>query len=419
MANPSEKNKGYKAVLSIPNFRKLWIGQTISQTGDGLTNLALLIVINQLTGSPAALATMMVVIAIPQLVFGLFAGVYADRWDRKRIMIVSDLLRGLLVLGLVVVRRPEDIWIFYVLGFMQAVVGTFFDPAKSAMIPTIVDHDSLLAANALTQTTRVITNVVGSALAGLLVGLLDGAWPAFTLDCLSFLVSALFISRIDAPTHIAQVAGNARQTFKQLVDGLRYLAGNRILVGIMTTFAVSMLGLGAVNVLIVPFLTNNLQVPTEALGAIDAAQVIGMVLGSTLVAVLANRLKTVQMIAGGVALLGVFIAAFGAAPIVWAALVSLFFVGLALTPVQAAAAALLQGTVPDEKLGRASSAMNTVIALASVISMSVAGLLGNALGVRQVFYLSGAITILAGLLAAVLMRSPVRPAVSPVVSAEG
>jgi DHA3 family macrolide efflux protein-like MFS transporter len=416
MTNSSEHNKGIKTVLAIPDFRKLWIGQTISQVGDGLTNLALLIVINKLTGSTAALATMMVVIALPQLVFGLISGVFVDRWDRKRIMVISDLIRGFLVLGLLLVRRPEDVWIFYLLGFLQAVVGTFFDPAKSAMIPTLVERDALLAANTLSQTTRVVTGVVGSALAGLLVGVAGGAWPAFTLDALSFFISALFVSRIAAPRQAGVPAGGIKQTVSQLFEGLRFLSSHRMLVGVMTTFAVTMLGLGAVNVLIVPFSVNLLHVRTEALGLIEAAQVIGMVVGSGLVAALVARLKAARMIIGGIMLIGLFVGLFGASATVWISLVSLFFVGLFLTPVQAAASTLLQTYVPNDKRGRAGAAMNTVITLASVISMGLSGVLGDALGVRQVFYLSGLITISAGLLAAVLMRSPASSDMGPGVS---
>jgi MFS family permease len=415
MTEALPQNNSMRAVLANLNFRQLWIGQTISQVGDGLTNLAILIVINKLTGSTTALAVMMVIMAVPQLVFGLISGVFVDRWDRKRIMIISDLLRGLLVLGFILVRRPEEVWIFYVLGFLQAMVGTFFNPAKSAMIPTIVEREALLAANALSQTTQVITGVIGSALAGVLVGLSGSAWPAFTLDSLSFFLSAFFITRVAAPQLTERIAGGLGDTFTQLGEGLKYLFGQRTMIGVMTTFAVTMLGVGSVNVLIVPFLINHLKVPTEAMGFIEAAQVIGMVLGSVLVGVLAARLKANQIIVGGVMLVGVFIGLFGASPVIGFGLVALFFVGLFITPVQAAAATLLQALVPNEIRGRASSAMNTVITLASVISMGSAGILGDWLGVRQVFYLAGGITIFASLLAALLIRSP-RPVTQSVVA---
>ncbi len=416
MTAEAQPNKDVKYVLRSPNFRRLWIGQTISQVGDGLTSLALLIMINQITGSTAALATMMVVIALPQLIFGMLAGVFIDRWDRRRIMIVSDVLRGLLVLGFILVRRPQDVWIFYLLGFLQAAIGTFFDPAKSAMIPTIVERDALLAANSLSQTTRVITSVVGSALAGVLVGAMHGAWGAFTLDAVSFFVSALFISRIVVPKAAAVPQGavapriGLRQVWQQLLEGLRYLFGTRLLVGVLVTLAVTMLGIGAVNVLIVPYLTNTLRVPTMALGVIDTAQVIGMIIGGASLALLASRLKSTTIIIFGVFLLGLFVELFGLAANIWVALAALFLVGLALAPLQAALATLLQATIPDDKRGRANATMNTVITLASVVSMASAGLLGDWLGVRQVFYLSGGITLLAGLLAAVLMRTPQAPA---------
>src|SRR5512133_2265705 len=216
MTEELQQNTSMRAVLANRDFRQLWIGLAISQIGDGLTSLALLIVINKLTGSTAALAVMMIVIAVPQLVFGLISGVFVDRWDRKRIMVISDVLRGLLVLGFLLVRRPEDIWVFYVLGFLQAVVGTFFSPARTAMIPTLVERDALLAANALSQTTQVITSVIGSALAGVLVGLAGSAWPAFILDGLSFFISAFFITRIAAPRQTAQISGKLADTFAQL-----------------------------------------------------------------------------------------------------------------------------------------------------------------------------------------------------------
>ena len=410
MTQSDEQNTGVRAVLAIPDFRRLWLGQTISQIGDGLTNLAILIVINKLSGSTAALATMMIVIALPQLVFGLISGVFVDRWDRKKIMIISDLIRGGLVMGFILVRRPEDIWIFYVLGFLQAAIGTLFDPAKSAIIPNIVDRSMLLAANSLSQTTRVITGVIGSALAGVLVGLAGTASPAFLLDGLSFFLSALFISRIANPSPVELLAtGGVRETLGQLSDGLHFMASRRLLVGVMVTFAVTMLGLGAINVLIVPFLVNHLQISTEALGVTEAAQVIGMVVGSGLVAILAARLKVTQIIVAGIFGLGLCVAMFGAVNSVWMALVILFLVGLCLTPAQSAASTIIQANVPDDKRGRAGSALNTVITLASVISMASAGLLGDALGVREVFFLSGGVTACAGLLAAVLMRSPGTP----------
>lgn len=411
--NPAP-NASAKSVLSNPNFRNLWLGQTISQIGDGLTNLALLIVINQLTGSTAAVAVMTMAIALPQLLFGLLAGVFVDRWDRKRILIVSDLLRSVLVLGLIFVRRPEDVWMFYVLGFLQAAIGTFFDPAKSALVPDLVGRESLLAANGLSQTSRVLAGVVGAALAGVIVGTTGQGWPAFMLDALSFIVSTFLILRIVVPARQPQVTASsgAGQVWAELSEGLHFIFSQRTLTGVTLTFAVTMLGLGAVNVLFVPFLINILKVPTAALGVVEAAQVVGMIVGSGLVATLATRLKPTQMIVGGVTLLGMLIAGVGASGELWMVLLGLLGVGLVLMPVQTAASTLMQSLVPTEKRGRAMSVVNTVITLASVISMGASGVLGDMLGVRQVFYLAGGISVLSGLVAAFLLKE-IKPLPQP------
>src|SRR5215212_11613152 len=106
-----EQALGVREMLKFRDFRLLWLGQIISDFGDGLTTLALFILVNQLTGSTAALATMAIVLAIPQVTFGLLAGVYVDRWDRKRIMILSDLLRGGMVLGFIGAVASGQIWL--------------------------------------------------------------------------------------------------------------------------------------------------------------------------------------------------------------------------------------------------------------------------------------------------------------------
>jgi len=136
-----------RGVLAIRDFRFVWVAQMISDLGDGLTNLALLLVVNALTGSTAALALMAIVLAVPPVTIGLLAGVYVDRLDRRRVMLAADALRVLIVLGFIVVRSADQVWVLYLLGFLEATVGTFFTPARMALVPTIVPKDGLLAAN--------------------------------------------------------------------------------------------------------------------------------------------------------------------------------------------------------------------------------------------------------------------------------
>jgi MFS family permease len=145
-----------KRLLAIGDFRKLWLSHVISSFGDALTNLALLITAQRLTGSTAAVATTAVAVALPQLLFGMFAGVLVDRWDRKRVMIASDLARAFLVLGFLAVSSPDRMWILYVVAFVQASIGTLDNPARSSVVPQIVGRDNLLAANSFFQSTMII-----------------------------------------------------------------------------------------------------------------------------------------------------------------------------------------------------------------------------------------------------------------------
>src|SRR4029079_12886357 len=120
-------------------------------------------------------------VAIPPLTIGLVAGTYTDRWERRRIMLVSDTLQAIVVLGFVVLRRADMVPLLIVLAFIQASIGTFFTPARGALVPRVVPAEGLLAANSITQATRVIAGVVGTAVAGLIVGVAGVAWPAFVI----------------------------------------------------------------------------------------------------------------------------------------------------------------------------------------------------------------------------------------------
>src|SRR5262249_51125646 len=152
--------------------------------------------------------------------------------------------------------------ILYVLAFFQASVGTFFNPARGAIIPRIVPPEGLLAANSVSQSTRVIANVAGTALAGGLIGFAGVYWPAFVLDGASFLISFALVSRLPAlpgapPTGEHAAAGSGVRA--SLAVGLRTVAGNRILWVTIACLSFAMLGLGAVNVLFVPLLVNVVQ----------------------------------------------------------------------------------------------------------------------------------------------------------------
>ena len=406
----------FYSVLRHADFRRLWSGQVISNIGDSFTMMAQLVLDNRLTGSTLALAGMAIALALPQLIFGLLAGVFVDRLDRRKLMIVSDLLRAALVLPMALVTRADQVWIFYVCGFGMASVSTLFEPAKGALLPHLVPESDLLRTNALSQTTRMVALLVGPMLAGLV---LETTTPAlaFILDATSFAVSALVIWRIRirvAPSVRAAVdAANAglRGVLAEAGEGLRAVFGTRTIGTLAGVFAVAMLGLGAINVLAIAFLSRNFGVGPGSLGLLMAVQAVGMIIGSIAAGQWLGQAQPGRVLGGSLAVLGGGIVALAFAPTYAVVLALMRVIGLADGPLNAVAATLIQTAVPDAQRGRVGAGINTVINSANLLSMSLAGLAGDALGVSNVFILGGAITLLAAGGAVALLRGPL-----PVVS---
>ncbi|UCC65256.1 MAG: MFS transporter [Anaerolineae bacterium] len=388
-------------VLRNRHFLALWLGQVISNIGDYFYFLAVPITVNRLTGSTVAMALSMMSIFVPQLLFGLVAGVFVDRWNRKRTMIVADLLRGLIVPLCLTVRSPDQIWVFYLVGFMVSTVSRFFFPARSAAIPLIVGQDELVVANGLSQITQTVALIAGSALAGFAIGLW-GEQVAFVADALSYFFSAVFILTITVPHGLPAGAkgqsggGQLRAVWQELVAGLSFIKASRVLVGVLMSLGVIQLGVGAMQVIWVPFFQKYFGVGPEGLGIVDSLQGFGMAVGAMAVGYLAARFKKTTIIGSGVAVIGILIALIGLSPLFLLVLGLSFVLGLFLSPVQASLSTVIQLAVPDDKMGRVNSAVGTASSLAMLISMAVAGMVGDLVSLRLIYVVSGLIVAVGG-----------------------
>jgi DHA3 family macrolide efflux protein-like MFS transporter len=419
MESERKERASFAEVLRNRNFLALWLGQVISQIGDSFTFLALLIMVNQLTGSTVSMGMMMISLTLPQLVFSFLAGVIVDRLDRRKIMIFSDLLRGLLVLAFLTVRSAEQVYILYIVGFLVSTVSVFFWPARTAMIPRIVKGEAkLLSANALSQTIRVAAMLIGPALAGFLIAWV-GTSLAFVVDSLTYLVSAIAIMTITTGGEtLDQERIGVRMIWQRFTEGFSYMLRHSTVLGIIVTLMVGLLGIGAIEVLFVPFLQGEFGVGPEGLGFTQTAQGVGMLLGSVLIGNLAARFRLTRIIAWSIGLLGISVAVCGLVNQFIFILIALFVAGLSLAPLNAALNTLMQITVPDGKLGRVGSVVDTSITLSYLISMSGAAFLADAFGMRTVFVAAGIITALSILPALTMMKEPESPS-SEVLCAEG
>jgi MFS family permease len=398
---------GIRAVLGIPDFRRIWAAQAVSDVGDGLTNLTLLIVAIELTDATAAVAAMAIALALPAIIVGPIAGVFVDRWDRRRVMLASDLIRAGIVLGFIAVGSADGLWLLLGLAVAHASIATFFAPARMALVPHLVPEAGLMAANSLAQITRVIANVIGASLAGVLVGVVDVFWPAFVADALTFLLSFLIVLGVRTSGRVDRGPGDIVEDGRigrSLREGLLVVARSRLLLGTMLGAAMTMLGLGAVNVLFVPLFIQVLEVPTTWLGAVDIAQTSSMILAAGITTAIAARLRPTTIVIGGLLGLAAGIGLVGAVTDVWQIIVLLFLVGWFITPLQAAVTTIVQTGVADEQRGRVGATMHAIVSAASVISMALAGVLADAVGIRNGFFVAGVVVGLAAVTAAGFFR---------------
>jgi DHA3 family macrolide efflux protein-like MFS transporter len=400
-----------KELFRIRDYRLLWSGQAVSNFGDALTNLALLLTAQRLTGSVAAVATTAIAVALPTLLFGMVAGAYVDRWNRKRVMIVSDLFRTSFVLLFLLVTTPDQMWLLYTVAFIQAALSTFFNPAKSAFLPRIVSKEQLLVANSVSQMSQIGFGLIGTAVAGIIAATFDTLALAYIIDAGTFLISltAIVLIRTDGTPERSTAPV---RIWTDVRVGIATTARSRVLLGVMIGAGILMFGLGAVNVLLIPFIVDVLAVPETWFAVIEAAQVIPMVLAATLVAVLARRLRPTTIITWALAGLGALVAAISLVQAPWHLMLVLFGVGWLITPLQASVSTLVQTEVEDAVRGRTGAALNTVMTGAQVASMALAGAAAAVMTVRGVFVVAGAIAVVAGLVTAALFKG-VSPAQRP------
>src|SRR5689334_10882756 len=180
------------AVLRQRDFSILWAAGLISMIGDWVLRIGLPLYVFNLTGSTLATGAMLVAGIAPGLLFGSIAGVFVDRWDRRRIMIVSNVLQAFVLLPLLGVHSVDQVWIIYIVLFTGATISQFFTPAQSALLPLLVDENYLPTANSLSALNGNIARLLGPALAGLIVGL-SGLVGITLIDALSFVVAAAMI----------------------------------------------------------------------------------------------------------------------------------------------------------------------------------------------------------------------------------
>jgi Major Facilitator Superfamily len=389
------------------NYRYTWTGQVISEIGDYFNNIAVFALVMEKSGSGLVVSGIMLSRAIPAVLAGPVAGVVLDRFDRKAIMIASDLARAVVALAFVFTIHQPRPWLLYLLSAVLMFASPFFTSGRAAILPTIATPEELHSANSLTQTTQWATQTVGTILGGLGTARFGYAW-AFILNSLSFVFSAACILRLkpEAPgsgfrarRQPSSASGSVRP-WHEYREGLAYLGSVPLMVGIAMISVGWALGGGAAQILFALFGEQVFHRGAEGIGSLSGAAGVGLLAGGVVAHLLGKRLSfpgykravTIAYVLHGLAYMefsqaGSYGLALGA--------MAVSRIGMSLTSV-------LNGTqllrhTPDQFRGRVFATMESLRWSVMILSMAAAGIASQYCTARTIALVAGALGLMTAL----------------------
>jgi MFS family permease len=357
------------------NFRLLFIGQAVSQLGDWFNSVAVYALLLDLTGSATAVAMMMIVQFLPVTIVGPVAGVVIDRVDRRKLMIAADVVRGVLILGLLFVRRADQVWIAYLVMALTVCASAFFEPARTATIPNVTSAEELLPANALSSALWSAMLAAGASIGGLVTAVF-GRNVAFTVNALSFFWSAgaILMTRYDSTPapRLAPKGFKDLMGISDLVEGVRYVRRHAHVAALMCVKAGWGLAGGVLLLLTVfgqrvfPFGSGS----AGGIGILYGARGVGAGLGPIALRwILGQQPRTLRRAIGPAFFtVGLFYVALAGAPTLAIAALSVLMAHVGGSILWVFSTVLLQMEVPDRFRGRVFAAELAMVTLITSIS---------------------------------------------------
>lgn len=382
-------------------FSALWAGQLISLFGDRIHQVALVFLVLGLTDSPAAVGLVFVAATLPNLLFGPVAGTFVDRWEHREVMIVADLLRAAVIV-LVPLAAVTTIVLVYPLVFLVTTISVFFRPARTAIIPRIVQRDELMAANSATWVGETIADIVGYPLAGIFVALLGAAIPlAFWVDAGTYLVSAALLAMIRVAPLERSTAGEAAAGFlAELRAGWQFLRRETVLLANTLQGVVGQLTSGML-LTVAPLYARDAIVgtsfePTAIYGFLETGIGVGNLVGGFLLGLVGGRLAKGKLVILGYAAAGLCTAGLAFTGALDAAIGLMVGIGVANMVYVIPSQTLFQERTPTELMGRVVGFRFALVFGAMTLAMGASGVLVELVGLGPVLVGSGLMTFVAG-----------------------
>ncbi len=387
------------AIFRHRNFGLIWTGQLVSTAGSALTSLAATILVYQQTKSALSVGLILMATAAPSLLVGLVAGVFVDRFDRRKIMVAADLIRALLVFLIPVLVPYSVVWL-YVLVMLSSTVGQFFDPAYESVLPETAPDEELAAANSMMAISAFGSTAVGFALSGLISSAFNVNW-AFYIDAISFLFSAACVFSLHVQKREIKGKTSVRVVVSNLKFGLSFLVKSPALRSIfMLAFPVA-ISFGLANSLLLPFATRALNAGSFAFGLQEGLTSVGFVAASLLMAVYLNRWREGQWMVVGLMGLGLTGIVYSQLHSIVLAIAVQMLSGFMNAPYSIARRLTMQRNTNPEVRGRVASAFSVVTNGFFLVGMAAAGL-ADLIDVRLLYLIGSLVTIGCGAWALVL-----------------
>ncbi len=386
----------YLRVIRSPRYFPLWLGQIISNLGDTLNYVALVVLVFRLSHSGLAVSALVLAEIVPTLLLGPIAGVVIDRFDRRRVLIAVDSLRAVLVLALALTHA---LWAVYVLAALLAVGSTLFNPALQAVIPSLLTDEERLAANSVAWSSGRLVQIIGASGAGGLIAW-AGTTPAFLVNAASFAFSAAMLARLSLPARQGPLRGGGLAGWlRDAGEGVAYARRDPFLARLVPVQALTSLATGATSALLVVLASRHLHLASQGFGWLLAAIGVGALVGPFL----SNRLTggrylDMRLLFVPYIIRGIGDIALGLVMGLPWALAILFVYGLNTSTGVVASHSILQTVIPDRVRGRVFTLLDVTWAAMRLLSLGLGGLLADRLGISAVYLIGGALLTLAGAL---------------------
>jgi predicted MFS family arabinose efflux permease len=387
------------SVLRRRDFALLWTGGLVSVAGDWVLNAALPFFVYEATGSTVATAGMIVARLAPSVLLGSVAGVFVDRWSRKRVLVSTNLVQAGVVALLLLVPAEGWLWVVFVVAAAQSVLASFSSPAESALLPSLVAPDELLAANALNTLNNRIARLAGVPIGGALLSY-AGLEAVVVVDAVSFAAAAVLIAPIAAPQvpRVLVEASSAWESFwREWLEGLRLVGHDRRIALLFLVFGLMTFGGTMLDPLTVAWVRDVLGEGPQVFAWILTVHAACGIVGSLLVGRFGRRFTPRDLIGWGSVIAGAALALRYNLPSVALALTMSAVAGVTSVASSIGVETLAMRTVRDELRGRVFGSLNATLGLLSLAGAAVGGLLAEAVGVVTMLNVATALIALAGL----------------------